>query len=157
MFRALGWATALLVLAPMAPASAAQTAAEGETVNLVMSNFRYCKAAPCTPADQGYLHSPQGGAIPGTDMAVVDVPAGSTVVWTYADSFCDAIPMCPGHMVMLEDGTPGGKTVGTMAKARTGAPTITWKVTGAPGTLIHYFCNVNDHWMYGMTGTLRVV
>ena len=152
MIRKLGWATALLLLAPAAPAAAA----DSTTVNLDMSNFRFCKHAPCTPMDQGYVRNPTGGAVPGTDMEIIDVPAGATVVWTYRDSFCDAFEMCPGHMVMLEDGTAMGKKVG-FAAAREGETKVTYQVTEPAGTLIRYFCNVNSHDQLGQTGVLRVV
>jgi hypothetical protein len=158
MLRSLVGATALVVLAPITPASAATASAQGDTVSLVMSNFRFCRTAPCLPTDQGYVRNPTGGAVPGTDnpAAIVDVPAGATVVWTYEDSFCDAFEMCPGHMVMIDDGSAGGRKVG-MAEARKGPTTVTYRVTEPPGTLIHYFCNVNSHDQLGQTGVLRVV
>jgi hypothetical protein len=154
MIRTLGWAAVLFVLAPTAPASAADSA----TVSLDMSNFRFCRHAPCLPSDQGYVRNPLGGPVPGTDnpTAIVDVPAGATVVWTYRDSVCDAFEMCPGHMVMVEDGSAMGRKVG-FAAARKGGTTVTYRVTQAPGTLIHYFCNVNNHDQFGQTAILRVV
>lgn len=153
MIRAAIGAAALVLLAPAVPASAAES-----TVTLSMSNFRFCKAAPCLPTDQGYVRNPAGGAVPGTDnpTAIIDVPAGSTVTWVYEDAFCDAFEMCPGHMVMIEDGTAMGVRVG-MAKARSGATSVTYKVTEAPGSLIRYFCNINSHDQLGQTGILRVV
>jgi hypothetical protein len=152
MIPVVGCTAALLLLAPTAPASAA-----GATVNLDMSNFRFCRQAPCVPSDQGYLRSPEGGPVPGSDnpTAIVDVPSGATVVWTYRDSMCDAFSVCPGHMVMLENGSPDGEQVG-MAPARQGPRTVSYRVHEAPGTLIHYFCNVNHHDQFGQTGILRV-
>ncbi len=113
-----------------------------------MSNYRYCRQAPCLPTDQGYVRNPAGGPVPGTDnpAAIIDVPAGSTVRWTYRDSVCDAFEMCPGHEV-IEDGTAEGRHVG-FAKARDG---------GASGTLIRYFRHVNGHDQFGQTAILRVV
>lgn len=153
MNRVLVGAAALSFLVPAAPASAAES-----IVNLDISNFRYCAAAPCLPTAQGYVRNPTGGPVPGTDnpAAIIDVPAGSTVVWTYRDTTCDAFEMCPGHDVMIEDGTAEGRHIG-MAKARSGETTITYKVTEAPGTLIRYFCNINGHDQFGQTAILRVV
>ena len=152
MIRTVGAAAALMLLVPAVPAAAADS-----SVHLVMSNLRFCREAPCLPSDQGYVRNPGGGAVPGTDnpAAIVDVPSGATVVWTYADSMCDAFPICPGHMVMIEDGTADGRQVG-MAEARKGPTTVTYRVTEPPGTLIHYFCNVNHHDQFGQTGILRV-
>jgi hypothetical protein len=152
MIRVLGWATALALLAPAAPASAA-----GTTVNLDMSNLRFCRQAPCPPSAQGYLRNPTSGPVPGTDnpAAIIYVPSGSTVVWTYRDSMCDPFPKCPGHMIMIENGTPDGQKVG-MAQARKGPTTISYQVTQPPGTLIRYFCNINHHDAFGQTGILRI-
>jgi hypothetical protein len=152
VIRVVGWAAALVLLAPATPASAT-----GGTVNLDMSNFRFCRQAPCLPSDQGYLRNPTGGPVPGSDnpTAIIDVPSGATVVWTYRDSMCDAFSVCPGHMVMIENGTPDGQQVG-MTPARQGPKTVSYRVTEPPGTLIHYFCNVNHHDQFGQTGILRV-
>ncbi|HEY2834245.1 MAG TPA: hypothetical protein VGJ14_17605 [Sporichthyaceae bacterium] len=153
MIRVIGWTAALVLLAAAAPAAAA-----GDTVNLDMSNFRFCRQAPCLPTTQGYVRNPTGGPVPGSDnpAAIIDVPSGATVVWTYRDSACDAFSICPGHMIMIENGTPDGQQIG-MAAARKGPTTVSYKVTDAPGTLIHYFCNINRHDQFGQTGILRVI
>lgn len=152
MMRVVGLTGALMFLVPIAPAAAAET-----MVELDMSNFRYCRAAPCVPTDQGYVRSPDG-PVAGSDnpAAIIDVPAGSLVRWTYRDSFCDAFEMCPGHEVMIEDGTAEGRHVG-FAKARDGERTITYRVTEPAGTLIRYFCHVNGHDQMGQTAILRVI
>ena len=153
MIRVIGWAAAVVLLAPATPASAA-----GATVHLDMSNFRFCAKAPCLPTDQGYVRNPMSGPVPGTDnsTAITDVLAGATVVWTYKDNMCDQFSACPGHMVMLEDGTVDGRRVG-MAAARKGPTTVSYTVTEPPGTLIRYFCNINHHDQFGQTGILRVL
>jgi hypothetical protein len=152
MIRVIGWAAALALLAPATPASAA-----GSTVNLEMSNLRFCRQAPCLPSDQGYVRNPEGGPVPGSDnpAAIIDVPSGATVVWTYKDSLCDQFSVCPGHMIMIENDTADGRQVG-MAASRKGPTTVSYHVTEAPGTLIHYFCNINHHDQMGQTGILRV-
>lgn len=152
MMRAAAVTGALVFLLPAAPAAATET-----LVELDMSNFRYCRAAPCVPTDQGYVRSHEG-PVAGSDnpAAIVDVPAGALVRWTYRDSFCDAFEMCPGHEVMVEDGTAEGRRIG-FAKARNGEVTITYRVTEAAGTLIRYFCHVNGHDQLGQTAILRVI
>ena len=107
---------------------------------------------------------------------------GDTITWTYEDTAsggpgsCDfygtpPVPddekvACIGHAVTLEDGTPEGTTLGFLA-ARSGRGTLRWVVPlGAkPGSVIRYFCSVRDqtavpggnpHWLYGMTGGLKV-
>jgi hypothetical protein len=152
MMRVIGGAAALVLAAPAAPVSAV-----GTTVNLDMSNLRFCRQAPCLPTDQAYLRNPSGGPVPGTDnpTTIIDVPSGAKVVWTYKDHLCDQFSICPGHMVMIENGTSAGRPVG-MAPARQGPTTVFYKVTEAPGTFIHYFCNINQHDQYGQTGILHV-
>jgi plastocyanin len=125
-----------------------------------MSNFHYCAAKSCSPADQGYLRS-ENGPVAGADNphGIVDVPAGATVKWVYRDvgpGSCDSFQQCPGHNVRIEDGTAEGARVGG-TKARSGELAITTPITAPPGTLIRYFCSVNKHWQLGMTGILRVV
>ncbi|GAA0611006.1 hypothetical protein GCM10009547_11300 [Sporichthya brevicatena] len=67
-----------------------------------------------------------------------------------------AFERCPGHEVMIEDGTAEGRHVG-IVKARSAKKTITYRVTEAPGTLIRYFCHINNHDTLGQTAILRVV
>jgi hypothetical protein len=136
------------------PASAAGT------VDLTMSNFHYCAAQTCSPADQGYLRT-SNGPVAGADNphGIVDVPAGATVRWVYRDvgpGSCDFFQQCPGHNVRIEDGTAEGTRVGGV-KARSGELAIVTTITAPPGTLIRYFCSINNHWQEGMTGILRVV
>jgi plastocyanin len=149
--------TGLLVLALPAVGRAG---AEGSTVELTMSNFRYCAGQTCSPADQGYVRS-ENGPVAGTDnpATVVEVPEGATVKWTYRDvgpGSCDSFQQCPGHNVRIEDNTAKGVGVG-FTKSRSGAGVISTTISQPAGTLIRYFCSVNDHYKLGMTGLLRVV
>lgn len=141
------------------PAVGAVEGAESKTVELSMSNFRYCAGTSCTPADQGYVRT-STGPVSGTDNphGIVDVPAGSTVRWVYRDvgpGSCDFFDQCPGHNVRFEDGTPDGTTVGA-AKSRSGTVAITTTISQKSGEVIRYFCSINDHYQLGMTGILRV-
>ncbi len=147
-------ATLAVVGLPGAPRARADT-----TVEISMSNFRYCAAKSCTPFDAGYVRQ-DNGPVAGTDNphGIVDVPAGATVKFVYRDTgpgSCDSFQQCPGHNVRIEDGTAEGTRVGG-TKARMGELSFTTTVTGQPGTLIRYFCSVNKHWQLGMTGILRV-
>ena len=141
------------------PATGAGAATPG-TVDLTMSNLRYCAGTTCSPFDQGYLRT-SGGPVAGADNphGIIDVPEGSTVRWVYRDvgpGSCDFFQQCPGHNVRLEDGSADGGKVG-FVKSRGGEAAITMTVTQPAGTLVHYFCSVNDHWQLGMTGILRIV
>jgi hypothetical protein len=149
---------AVLVLA--GPAVGDVQGAELGTVELSMSNFRYCAGTSCTPADQGYVRT-STGPVAGTDNphGIVDVPEGSTVRWVYRDvgpGSCDFFEQCPGHDVRFEDGSAEGASMGTV-KSRSGTSAITATIGRKPGELIRYFCSVNDHYQLGMTGILRVV
>ena len=149
---------AVLVIAGMGVGSV--QAKEPGTVELSMSNFRYCAATTCTPADAGYMRT-ENGPVPGADNphGVVDVPEGSTVRWVYRDvgpGSCDSFDQCPGHNVKFEDGTAEGVGKG-FAKSRSGTMVITATINQSAGELIRYFCSVNDHYETGMTGILRVV
>jgi plastocyanin len=149
---------ALLVL--VGPAVGAPQAAPDGTVDLTMSNFRYCATPSCSPADQGYVRL-SNGPVTGSDNpnSIVDVPEGSTVQWVYRDvgpGSCDFIAQCPGHNVRFENGTPDGEKIGA-ARARNGPTAIGVTITQKPGELIRYFCSVNNHYQTGMTGILRVV
>lgn len=159
-------AIAALVLAVPLGASLPSTAA---TVNLTMSNFRYCATNQCLPHDFVYVRNPTGNglihqnALAATIFFRKVVRPGDTVVWTYRDSFCDMFESCSGHAVCFENGTPEGDCgapaiPSRFAAARTGTPTITFTVpaTTRPGTLLRYFCNVNEHYLFGMTGALLV-
>jgi plastocyanin len=131
-----------------------------DTVELTMSNFRYCAGASCTPADQGYLRT-SAGPVAGADNphGTIDVPEGSTVRWVYRDvgpGSCDSFDQCPGHNVRFEDGSAEGLSMGG-ARSRSGEATITATVNQSRGELIRYFCSINDHYQLGMTGILRVV
>src|SRR5437660_2773880 len=146
MLAPIGW-----VLASPLPAGA------GPTVDLTISNFRYCQRSVCLPTDQGYGRTASGPNGDGPAPPVV-VHAGDTVVWTYDDATgCDAFytanGACPGHEARLDDGTPDGTPVGfaggalpTDELSRT-HPTITYTVpaTATSGTQIHYYCNINAH------------
>jgi hypothetical protein len=136
-------------------------AATGDTVELTISNFRYCKTPPCSPGDQGYVRL-SGGPVAGADnpSAIVDVPAGSTVTWVYRDTgpgSCDFMgDQCRGHDIRFEDGTPQGLKMG-FAAARSGLTTVAVKIWQPAGTLVRYFCSVDNHYQTGQTGILRVV
>ena len=150
---------ALLMLVGGPAVVDANGAAPG-TVELTMSNFRYCAGQTCSPLDQGYVRS-SDGPVPGTDnpKGIIDIPEGSTVTWVYRDTgpgSCDFFEGCPGHNVRIEDGTSEGTRVGA-AKSHSGATTITTTITQKSGTLIRYFCSINKHYQTGMTAILRVV
>ena len=157
---AVGLAVAAAALVPMVGSGPVRAAA---TVNLTISNFRYCsRAAPvCLPTDQAYTRTASGPtAGSDTPSAFVAVHPGDTVVWTYEDNVCSAFQGgCSGHEVRLDDGSqvPPAPAVGTATYTPLGQ-TITYQVpaTAAPGTLIRYYCNINNHWQFGMTGILQV-
>jgi hypothetical protein len=144
----------IAMLAPQVGADA--KAKKPPTLKLTISNFRYCQAESCSPLDAGYLRTADG-PVAGFDNpnAIIDVKRGSVVVWTYRDGLCDSISGCPGHNVTLDSGGPAGKRVG-FAAARAGAKTIKLKVAQKKGTLVRYFCSVNNHYQYGTSGILRV-
>jgi len=134
-------------------------------VNLVINNFRYCRAAPCSPTDTAYLRSPAGGVLYENSGAAITIKAGSYVRWTYKDTGvpgCDLFNFgpvnCPGHEVRLENGTMnGGRLIG-FAAARSSKPqVITYYIPLTyAGRTIHYFCNINNHWAFGLTGELKI-
>jgi plastocyanin len=139
------------------------------TVNLTISNFRYCSGSSCLPIDFVYVRNPTGNGLLNKNALAVTlifrkvVHPGDTVVWTYNDSICDAIAGCPGHAVCFENGTAGGDcgqpaVPSRFAAARSGPTTISYTVPAStkPGTLLRYFCNVNEHYLFGMTGALLV-
>jgi len=81
-------ATALAVLLVIGGAPIGEPhAAADSTVDVTMSNFRYCTTPTCSPADQGYVRL-SSGPVAGSDNpnSIVDVPEGSTVQWVYRDA-----------------------------------------------------------------------
>jgi hypothetical protein len=157
LLKATVLASLLVVFIPVVGSRAATE----HTVELTMSNYRYCKAPTCSPADQGYARL-SSGPIVGTDnpAAIIDVPEGSTVRWVYRDTgpaSCDFLgDQCPGHDIRFENGTPEGLKMG-YAAARSGPTTVVVKVSQPAGTLVRYFCSVDNHYQTGQTGILRVV
>ena len=135
------------------------------TVNFTVSNFRFCHRTSCLPTDFVYVRNPTGNgllnhnALVPTIVIRTVVHPGDTVTWTYNDSLCDAIPQCPGHEVCFENGTAGGDCGTRVLDARNGPRKVvsfTVPTNTKNGTLLRYFCNINDHWLFGMTGTLLV-
>jgi hypothetical protein len=134
------------------------------TVNLTVSNFRYCSGETCLPIDFVYVRNPTGNglihqnALAATVVFRKVVHPGDTVVWTYRDSLCDAIGGCPGHAVCFENGTSEGDCGNRILNARSGPVTASYTVPASTpsGTLIRYFCNVNAHYVFGMTDALLV-
>lgn len=151
-------ARALLVVALLGTASAIQLPAEGAEIRMLISNFRFCieRPFPCDPLDVGYVPGPDGAPLVPVYSPIVTpgVRPGDVVTWVYADTTgCDLFdPGCAGHEVRFPDGTQVG-----FAAARSGATTITWQVPEglAPGTY-PYFCAINNHYLSGMTGALRI-
>jgi hypothetical protein len=159
--RPRGMISFVAVLCALAPL-AAHSSARPPVVRLVISNFRYCKQAPCSATDSAYVRSSNGGALVDNPAAAITVKAGSIVRWTYMDDFCDSFnygsASCPGHEVRLENGTPGGGRSLGLARARQRAPqVITFRVPKSyAGRSVRYFCNLNMHWMFGLTGALQI-
>jgi len=154
---------ALCALALIIPLGAA-VPGHAATVNLTVSNFRYCTGNSCLPINFVYVRNPTGNGLLNQNALAVTlifrkvVHPGDTVVWTYRDSLCDAIAGCPGHAVCFENGTALGACGNRMMNARSGPLTVSYTVPrGTPkGTLMRYFCNVNAHYAFGMTGALLV-
>jgi plastocyanin len=135
------------------------------TVNMSVSNFRFCPGdGQCLPTDFVYVRNPTGNglihknALAGTLVLRQEVHPGDTVLWTYRDGLCDALDGCPGHAVCIENFTVEGNCGNRIMNARSGAVTVSFTVPpGAKrGKLIRYFCNINYHWAFGMTGALYV-
>lgn len=134
------------------------------TLDLTISNFRYCNGEQCLPTDFVYVRNPTGNglfhknALAATLIFRDEVKAGDTVVWTYRDTFCDMLDGCTGHAVCFENGTPEGDCGDRILAARSGPVTASFTVpaTARPGTLLRYFCNINAHYAFGMTGALLV-
>lgn len=156
---------AIVPLVLFAPAGASTRHRRIPVVNLVINEFRFCKTAPCSLTDTAYIRSPLGGSLYDNKSAFVTIKAGSIVRWTYKDTGtpgCDEFNFgpvnCPGHEVRLENGTPGGgKQIG-FAAARSSKPqVISWYIPPSyAGKTIYYFCNINEHWAFGLTGVLRI-
>jgi plastocyanin len=154
---------ALLILVLTLPIAAA-VPSRAATVALSVSNFRYCSGEQCLPIDFVYVRNPTGNglihqnALAATIVFRKVVHAGDTVTWTYRDSLCDAIAGCPGHAVCFENLTQQGDCGNRILDARSGPVTVSWTVpaNAQRGTLYRYFCNVNDHYVFGMTGALLV-
>ena len=156
-------AAVTLPLAIFAPAQSAVR--KPPVVNLVINSFRFCRAAPCSVFDESYVRSPAGGSLYDNPNAVITIKAGSIVRWTYKDTGtpgCDQFNFgpvnCPGHEVRFENGTPGGGPAVGFARARTATPQVIsfFVPLNFAGRTIHYFCNVNDHWAFGLTGILKI-
>jgi hypothetical protein len=132
------------------------------TTLLEVSNFRFCRNAPCDADQQGYVRGPSG-PVADNPAASIRVLPGARVTWTYADSTCDSLvtpPLdCPGHQVVLENGTAAGTTPIGSLPARSGPVTFEWYVpwNARPGSLLRYFCRVANHAQMGLTGVLEVV
>jgi plastocyanin len=152
--------SALVLALPLAAALPGRAA----TVNLNVSNFRYCQRDACLPTDVVYVRNPTGNgllfknAIAATLLFRTVVHRGDTVVWTYNDSTCDAITGCPGHAVCFENGTAEGDCGNRIMNARSGPVTVSFTVPAntKKNTLLRYFCNINSHYVFGMTGTILV-
>lgn len=154
---------ALLVLVVTLPIAAA-VPGRASTVDLTVSNFRFCSGQQCLPFDFVYVRNPTGNglinqnALAATIVFRKIVHAGDTVTWTYRDSLCDGIAQCPGHAVCFENLTQQGDCGTRTLDARSGPVSVSWTVPASaqPGTLYRYFCNVNEHYLFGMTGALLV-
>jgi plastocyanin len=154
-------ALAVLILAVPLGAAAPGHAA---TVTIDVSNFRFCPTAPCLPTDVVYVRNPTGNgliwqnALAATLIFRTEVHPGDTVVWTYKDALCDAISGCPGHAVCFENLTAEGDCGTRILDARKGEVTVSFTVPSITKDkkLLRYFCNVNNHYAFGMTGALLV-
>jgi hypothetical protein len=145
-------AIALTGAIPSVPAAAAT---KPPKVTLTISNFRYCKAASCTPLDMGYLR-PDNAPVGDNPLGgTVSVKSGSLVSWVYHDDLCDSIDGCTGHNIYFENGKPTGVRKGFVPSNK-GAKAINVLITQKKGTTIRYFCTVNSHYQTGMTGILKV-
>lgn len=134
-------------------------------VAITLNSFRYCASPVCTSADQAYRRETAGVVRAYNPQGVIDVSPGDTVTWFYQDgTWCDTeslIPYCPGHNIVFEDGKGAWPEVRSPPlRARSPeAQTFSWVVPSEtpPGTVIPYFCDINNHFQVGMTGALRVI
>lgn len=156
---------AVVPLALFAPAGAVTRRRPPPVVNLVINGFRFCKTAPCSLTDTAYIRSPLGGSLYDNKDAFITIKAGSIVRWTYKDTGtpgCNQFNFgpvnCPGHEVRLENGTPGGgKQIGFAAARSSKVQTISWYIPlSYAGRTFRYFCNINNHWAFGLTGVLVI-
>jgi hypothetical protein len=156
---------AVVPLALIAPAGASTRHRSPPVVNLVINGFRFCKTAPCSPLDTAYLRSPLGGSLFDNKSAFITIKAGSIVRWTYEDTGtpgCDEFKVgpvvCPGHEVRIDNGTAGGgRQIGFAAARSSKTQVISWYIPPSyAGQTIHYFCNINMHWLFGLTGVLKI-
>ena len=112
----------------------------GQTAEVALVDFRFCVRG-CRPDSSAYVRTP-AGPVPGSDnpRAVVYMPQGAAVTWTYQDWGCDLL-QCTGHDVRLEDGTFAGRGLGVIT-AETGHQSLSWTIPTAaePESLIRYFC-----------------
>lgn len=152
--RALALALGVAALLTPAPAQAAG-------VEITVNNFRFCLAEQCGATDSAFVPGPGGPPLAPVYNplgVIVDVEPGQTVTWVYRDSFCDQFNtpplVCPGHEVRFED----EGLVGFMP-ARSGPTSVSWTAPAdaAPGSALNYFCTVSNHYVFGMTGALRIV
>jgi plastocyanin len=149
----------LAAIITLTPAGAAEP---GRRVDISVSNFRFCRAAPCQPQDQAYVRGASGN-VDGTDnkAAFIEIHPGDTVVWTYKDDTCDQLTVdprrCPGHELVFETGQESQGKLGLLP-SRQGHPSISWRVpdNAAPGHVLRYYCDLDDHWAFGLTGALLV-
>lgn len=132
--------------------------AESSEVVVTASNFRFCTGEVCGPADQGYVRGETGPLAPvDNPLGTIQVEAGDTVTFVYADAMCDAIGGCPGHDIRIENGTTGGDLKGTLARESDDRVSMQVPEAAAPGTKIRVFCAINEfHWRSGMTTVLQV-
>jgi hypothetical protein len=180
------WTLPLALDASAASAGSGQMGASRPSpLHLAISNYQYCRQAPCRyPTDAAYRRT-TSGPVAGTDnpSKFVAVSPGQAIIWTYEDTAtggpasCDFYGTppypsdpsfaCIGHAVSLENDTADGTAIGYELPARQGRQTVSWTVPldAKPGSLIRYFCAVRDgyvpgglpHWFYGMTGGLIVM
>jgi hypothetical protein len=149
--------TALVIACLVTPLLAGTAGAKAPPkLTLTISNFRFCKAAECGPQDSGYARSSSGPVADNPFGGSVDVKSGTLVTWVYKDGSCDGISGCPGHNIYFENGYESGVKKG-FVPARKGPKAINVRITQSKGTTIRYFCSVNGHYMYGMTGILHVI
>lgn len=147
----------LLANVSLAGVLAVAVPAQAQTVEVTISNFRYCVADACTPLDQAYLRADSGPVVEAVNpLAPIAVTAGQTVRFTYADTACDAIDGCPGHDVRWENGTPdGSEQLGYAERMSSDSFELTIPEDAAGRTLL-FFCDVSNHWRFGMTAAFAV-
>ena len=162
-FRWVGLVLAVIATVSFIAPASART--RRPVVKLVINSFRFCRAAPCSPLDTAYIRSPAGGSLLDNPQAFVTVKAGSIVRWTYkgtgtpgCDQFNFGPVNCPGHEVRIENGTQeGGKRIGFASARSSTRQVISFTVPlSYAGRTLYYFCNINNHWAFGLTGVLKI-